>query len=117
VIRQVTVDRDYDLATWGTPTADEGAWRGLAQFRSDASSNRVGYADPDMDAALDELKAAATVEEQNAALAEIQEIWNETVPSVSLATVEEFVAVSDEVAGVQMTAQTVALFDEAHLTG
>jgi peptide/nickel transport system substrate-binding protein len=117
VIRRITVDRNFDLATWGVAASDEALWRSLSQFRSDASSNRVDYADPDMDAALDDLKAAGTTDEVNAALARMQEIWNETIPSVSLATVEEFVGVSDRVHGLQQTSATNVLFDDAYLTG
>jgi peptide/nickel transport system substrate-binding protein len=116
VIRRITVDRDFDIATWGVPGSDEALWRALSQFYSDAPNNRVGYADPDMDAALDELKAAASDEEQNAALGQIQEIWNETIPSVTLSAVEGFVGVSDSVGGLRTTAATTVLFDDAYLT-
>jgi peptide/nickel transport system substrate-binding protein len=116
VIRRITVDRDFDIATWGVPGSDEALWRALSQFRSDAVNNRVGYADPDMDAALDELKAAASPEEQNAALGQIQEIWNETIPSVTLSAVEEFVGVSERVGGLRTTAATTVLFDDAYLS-
>lgn len=115
LIRRITVDRDFDVATWGTPASDATLWRGLFQFHSEAPTNRIGYANPDMDAALDQLKAATSVEEQEEAIAEIQEIWNETIPSVGLGMREEFIAVADEVQGLDFSVMTIVHFDDAYL--
>jgi peptide/nickel transport system substrate-binding protein len=113
-IRQVLVDRDFDAASWGVPASDATFWRALSQFHSEAPNNRTGYANPDMDAALEELKSATTDEEQEAALADIQEIWNESVPSVGFAAREEFVAVADGLNGIDHSVMTMVLFDNAY---
>ncbi|HEY8525064.1 MAG TPA: ABC transporter substrate-binding protein [Acidimicrobiales bacterium] len=114
-IRRVTIDQEFDLATWGVPASDETLWRALSTFGSDSPNNRSGYANPELDEALGRLKAAATVEEQEEILADIQEIWNETVPSVILGTREELIAVADTVHGLDYSHMTMVHFDDAYV--
>jgi peptide/nickel transport system substrate-binding protein len=116
-IRRVIMEQDFDIANWSVSVHEEGPWRGLSQFYSDAPNNRNGYASPEMDEALDALRSAASLDEENAALADVQEVWNETIPSVNFATREEFIGWSDDVAGIQPTADAVVFFDDAYLTG
>jgi len=115
LIQRVVFERNYEIACLGFGATDETPWVQLNRnFLSTSPFNYAGYADPDMDAALAELKAAVTDDDQKAALAEIQEVWNDTVPVEVLSAAERMIAWSDDVRGLDFTVTTIALFDKAY---
>jgi hypothetical protein len=67
-------------------TFDSSPFVGLNRWFGPGNSF-TGFTDPTFDTALRELKAAMEVDDQREALAELQEIWNETVPSAVYAAV------------------------------
>jgi len=89
----------------------------LDGFHSEAPNSYLGYANPDMDAALDRLALAGSPEDSVEVLAEIQEIWNETIPSIVLNATEEFVALDDSVHGVVLSQTTLPMFYDAYIEG
>ncbi|MEY3034406.1 MAG: hypothetical protein RLZ86_1028 [Actinomycetota bacterium] len=110
------IQKDFDMACWGWNISDSALYRQIGfNFRSDSPSNRIGYGNPDMDAAIDEMFAAPDREARTNAIAKMSEIFNEDVPSVIYAAVEEGYAISDRVAGIVPTQQTVLLLGDAYL--
>jgi peptide/nickel transport system substrate-binding protein len=110
------VTQDFDIACWGWNISDSAVYRQLDfNFRSDSTSNRMGYSNPAMDDAITELFAAEDVDGRRAAIATMSEIFNEDVPSVVYAAVEEGYMISDRVAGIVPTQQTVLLLGGAYL--
>ena len=112
VIRQA----DYEMAGWGS-NQDGATWiSSLNQnFHSESRSNRIGFGHPDMDAALENLYRAATLEDQQAALADVQCVWSEHLPSVIWSVNEEGLALTPDIKGVQRTMATLFLFGNAYM--
>ncbi|WP_137723529.1 ABC transporter substrate-binding protein [Prescottella subtropica] len=114
IIKQVYVQHDYDMAHAGIGLYEAIPYLGLQTVVSDSStSNFAGYSDPRMDALLDKLQAAAGDDAIRGVLAEIQELWNETVPSVPVSSVMIYVAWQPNVRGVVPTATGIMLLDKA----
>ena len=110
------IQKDFDLACWGWNISDSALYRQIGfNFRSDSPSNRMGYSNPAIDAAIDEFFAAPDVESRRAAIAKMSEIYNEDLPGAIYAAVEEGYAISDRVAGIVPTQQTVLLLGDAYL--
>jgi peptide/nickel transport system substrate-binding protein len=114
-IAKVITEADYDLACWGNNMYDDGdPWAVLdSQLRSTVASNYRGYSSAEWDAAVTELKQADQGDETLAVLAELQEIWNETVPSMNYRAVENFAPTNERVRGITSTHEGVLLFGDA----
>ena len=108
---------DFDLANWGYSGGKGTMFLACRQnFHSESPSNRIQFLDDEMDAAIDELYAAATLEEQQAALEKINNIYvNENV-SFTFQAVDEAIIVRPNIQGVkQGGAGTILRFDEAYI--
>jgi peptide/nickel transport system substrate-binding protein len=115
----ITDTADYDIACHSLSLTDAAPWTRL--FRrigdGDSPSSSIGYVDPDMDEALDALMAAGSVDERRDAMAQVQEVWNETVPSAPYEAIPESVIWQDDVEGLQFSQDALVLFDDAHVGG
>jgi peptide/nickel transport system substrate-binding protein len=117
VIAAVTVDKDYDLACYGINVSDSTVWRQLGfNFRSTSTSNRLGYASPEMDTALDALFAAPDQDATVEAVAQVAAVWAKDIPMAIIGATDEGIAVREGVTGIQQTQQTVFLFQDARIT-
>lgn len=104
---------EFDVSCWSLNVLNESAWAGIDRnLRSDSRSNRSGLNSPEMDAALVALREAGTNEEKKAALADLQQVWNDTVPGVILSRDEEWVSWGPEVHGVKVTREGVFMLDD-----
>jgi peptide/nickel transport system substrate-binding protein len=72
---------DYDIGCMGLSTPALGAISAINQWASTSTRNRVGVANPALDAAIGNIMAAKAGDELLAAEGEFQKIWNETIPS------------------------------------
>ena len=115
LITIVLRNADFDLACWGFNISDETPFFPVLQFRSDASNNRIGYADPNMDTAIDKLQVATNSAEIQASLAEIWEIWQQSWPSAIYETVQEQIIWKPEVKGITATQVSALLFHDAYI--
>jgi ABC-type oligopeptide transport system substrate-binding subunit len=77
----------------------------------------VGYKNPAVDAAITELKKAATDEAKTAAFKKISDAWAADAPSVPIAHVEERVVWGSKVRGLSTTAQNQVVFTKAWIAG
>jgi peptide/nickel transport system substrate-binding protein len=115
LIGEVITNVNYDLACWGINFTTADAWFSLSTFTSDSPTAYAGYKNPDMDRALGGLRAAGTLEEQRAALGEVQKVWNDTIPSAVWGALETYIAYSPKVHGLKSTAREIVMFDDAYL--
>ena len=115
LITIVLRNADFDLACWGFNISDETPFFPMIQFRSDARNNRIGYADPNMDAAIDQLQVATNTEQIRAALAEIWRVWQQTWPSAITESVQELIIWKPEVKGIIATQVSALLFHDAYI--
>jgi len=113
----ITETADYDIACHSLSLTDAGPWTRLYRRIGDGNSpsSQVGYDDPDMNAAMDALKAAGTLEERQEAMADVQEIWNETIPSALYEAIQEGVIWHDDVEGLEFSQDALVFFDDAHI--
>lgn len=117
VIKKVVVDRDYDLALWGPQVFSEGIWAAMnRQLNSSVKSNYYGYNNPQVDAALAELKAAASIDEKKAVLSTMQGLFTADPFYANFAAIEEVNSYSDRVHGLTQTRGSIIRFDQAYVT-
>ncbi|CAM2783970.1 ABC transporter substrate-binding protein [Prescottella defluvii] len=114
IVKQVYVQRDFDMAHAGIGLYEAIPFLGLqTTLAGNSTSNFSGYSNPQMDALLGKLQAADGDDQIRGVLAEIQTLWNETVPSVPVSSVMIYVAWQENVGGVVPTATGIMLLDKA----
>ena len=114
IVKQVYIQHDYDMAHAGIGLYEAIPFLGLQTvLDGDSTSNFSGYSNPQMDALLDKLQAADGDQQTRDVIAEIQKLWNETVPSVPISSVMIYVAWQQNVRGVVPTATGIMLLDKA----
>lgn len=112
------VEGNYDAACWGfNADAATGITTFLRNLDSASSSNRMGYASEEMDAALLDILAADTEDAQLEAFAEMNRIFNEDFVAVNYGAPEEGIVWSADVRGIVPTAATIFLLDKASIEG
>lgn len=113
-VQKLYIDHDFDIAIGSNSLSDVDPYAGLySPFGSRSSSNATGWGSPAMDAALGQLGAASSPAATKAAVAKIQKLSEENVPAVSLDTAGIFQAWSKDVHGVNVSTQTLELFNKA----
>ena len=80
--RRVILEPNFEVANNGFAVLDPAPWSTLNGLATDSPRQRTGFSSPAMDEALADLRAAADIDETKAALAEVQEVWNEEFPLI-----------------------------------
>ena len=115
-IAAVAVQKDYDLACFGLNLSDSAMWRQVAiNFASDSAANQIGYKNPAMDAAIDELFAAPDDEARRAAMMTISRLYAEDIPVAIVGALEEGLMISPAVKGIEGTQQTMFFLHDASI--
>ncbi|MCQ3809246.1 MAG: hypothetical protein KTV68_01685 [Acidimicrobiia bacterium] len=116
LIPRVIIQADYEMAGWGF-NADGATWVASLSdnLHSESGSNRMAFASPDMDAALEAMYGAVNVEDQRAALAGVQCVWKDHLPAMIYSVTEEGLALADNIKGVQRAGATIFLFGDAYI--
>lgn len=115
-IAQVAVRGDFELACWGLNIAAPGEYVTLYRnLHSESPNNRLAYRNPEMDAAIEKLGATSDLDAQRDAMAEIQRVFNETVPVAVHEATEERIVWADNVKGIVPTLATIVLFHDAYI--
>ena len=116
-VSQVTARQftgDYEIVIGGLATTDADPAAAFASgMLPNGATNLSGINDPALTAAVNDLKAAADVDAQKAALTDLQEVFNEAQPFTVMANAEQYVAVSDTVGGLTPTLSSTVLYDGA----
>jgi peptide/nickel transport system substrate-binding protein len=116
----VIVQKDYDLACFGTGIADEEPLFALNRDLNSAftgnAGNWVGYSNPAVDAALAAGRSAKTEADKKAAIDTIAKAYTADVPFLVLGGVSETIATAKNVKGPVMTSGTNVYFDKAWIS-
>ncbi|MEV7005148.1 ABC transporter substrate-binding protein [Streptosporangium sp. NPDC051022] len=114
ILTKVAVERDYDMAGYGITLRESDPYpRMFAALHSQGTLTNGVHTGPEMDAVIDEFKAASTKEEQLKAMAKFQEQWNKDVPAPVFGPINEYLAWSKKVHGIVDSATSVVLLGKA----
>jgi peptide/nickel transport system substrate-binding protein len=114
LVSRVINEKNFEVTSWSLNVLDAGPWARLdTNLRSDSTTNRSGYGDPRMDAALLDLRKASTTQEKAEAIKEMQVVYNETVPGVLMRQTVEWITWNKKVHGVKPTREGVSMLDKA----
>jgi len=114
-LSRMILEPNFEVATLGFAITQPHPFTNLSNLYCDNPVNRTGYCDPEMDAALDELSAALTVEENAAALDKVQDVWNRTFPYAIWDHTEWGVGAQENISGMRFGSDNAAYFDRAYL--
>ena len=116
LIPRVIVQADYEVALWGH-AMDGATWlpKLIGSYHSEGTTNRGAYSHPTMDVLLDYFYSAATLDEQRAALAAVQCVWSEQLPSMVWSAPKEGLVLAPNIKGVLRTHSSVFLFGGAYI--
>jgi peptide/nickel transport system substrate-binding protein len=115
VNERIIFQPNYELALFSMSLFEESPMARLNQWFSDSPRSRTGFGDPSMDEALTRLQRAITREEKQEAMTEVQEVWNETIPSAVLFAREDFIAYQDDVRGLRFSRDSTPVFHTAYI--
>jgi len=115
IIQQVYVQHNFEIVQWALQPDPACVWCGLTAFKSADPGNIGGYSNPQMDSALDTLRAASTASEVTAGTNTVQQVVNQTVPEASAGQLIWSLVVSPKLHGLQISTQLGILFDHAYL--
>ena len=108
---------DYEMTIGGLNPSDADPSASFTAYVTPGGpTNNSGVDNPELTEAGRNLKTAAGLDEQIAALNRFQEVHNQVMPFTIFANAEEFVVVDESVKGVAPTSSGVMLFDGAHVT-
>ena len=116
IVTQVLTNKDYDLSTWAYGMSDEIPANYVQLSGTFAAPNgRYGYSSPDMVAAVDKLRTAATDADRTAAYKAITEVWTRDVPAAVTYSAPSALLFTPKLQGAVRTAGANILFDKAFL--
>ncbi|MBB1039738.1 MULTISPECIES: ABC transporter substrate-binding protein [unclassified Dietzia] len=119
-VSQVTARQftgDFEIVIGGLATSDADPAAAFASgMLPTGATNITGIDDPELTAAINDLKAAADLDVQKEALNRLQEVFNEVQPFTVMANAEQYVAISDTVGGLTPTLSSTVLYDGAFVT-
>ena len=116
MIKNVIVNKNFDLACFGTTIEDQNPYSALNRDLNSALSgfagNWVGYSNPTVDTALSALAAAANDDDAKAAITTIATQFTQDVPWLTIGPSTELDAWTDAVHGVTTTQSSMVYFDK-----
>ena len=118
-VSQVTARQftgDYEIVIGGLATTDADPAAAFASgMLPNGATNITGISDPELTAAVNDLKAAADVDAQKESLTRLQEVFNEVQPFTVMANAEQYIVVDDSVGGLTPTLSSTVLYDGAYV--
>ncbi|WP_246342940.1 ABC transporter substrate-binding protein [Actinomadura verrucosospora] len=114
---KVAVRRDYDVSGWGISWRDSGPFGRMYATLHAKGNLTVGMATtPEMSGLIEELRGAATLDQQRGVTARVQRQWNEDVPALVFGPQPELVAWPETVHGVAGTTNSMVLLGDAWIS-
>ncbi len=109
-VAAVLVQHNYDLAFWSLSIVNDDGVFGQLFLSFSSQSKRYGYSSPDMDAALAELRVAASTAAKTAALKKIATVINRDMPMLVMGSQDEAIVTTTAVSGIEVnSSQNVVL--------
>lgn len=117
--KRLTVSHDFDLTLNAYSVDESNPMVGVqASLLREDSLNIAGYANDEMAAAVAALGVATSDAELSTAAGQVQKLWNEQIPSVSLSSLADvWLWNGSNVWGITPTAQSISLFATAWKAG
>jgi ABC-type transport system substrate-binding protein len=112
MITKVYVNRDYEMTCAGSDVSNAAPSGRLERFWG-TGNYFTGFSDPAFDAAVTKIRRAGTRDDMKAAIAEMQHVWNETMPDVPLVAIELASAYLDRVHGLAASLYMSPIFADA----
>lgn len=113
-IQRMYMNHDFDITTGAGSISESDPFHQLNDnLSSDSFLNITGSTSPEMDAALAALQSAANDTTRQDAIDEVQELWDDAVPAVNLATMAHLLVWDKEVHGVVADSEYMMLFNDA----
>ncbi|HEV8298129.1 MAG TPA: ABC transporter substrate-binding protein [Acidimicrobiales bacterium] len=111
----VTVQKDYDMARWGTAIGpdDSAIWAVAQNFTATSTANYSGFKSDRAEQAIKDLIAAKTDDQKKVAYKVIAEEYTAQLPWITYSAVETIVAFSPKVHGVTRSHRNFVFFDKA----
>ncbi|CAM3094102.1 ABC transporter substrate-binding protein [Prescottella defluvii] len=117
LVRKLYVENDFDMTRSAYAFMDESPYLRLyGGLGSDSRNNAAGFADPQMDALLVDVKTATTDDAKKDAIAKVQARANETAPYAVWGPTKIFIAWDNNIHGVKRSVDNIMLFDGAWVT-
>jgi peptide/nickel transport system substrate-binding protein len=117
MVASVIVDKKFELvSSWGIIQSEITLYNGFVNVVDGRNpANQSGYKNPDMDAALDQMRAAQGIPAYEAALAKFQEVVNRDNPFVTYAAGEQITIYKPNIHGILWHAGFNELLDKAYI--
>jgi len=116
LITQVIVDKNFEaVGAWGIINAEDNLYLGLRGWDSKNPASQNGYANPDYDAALVQLRSSTTPEAYQDALNALQTVVNRDIPFIPWGAEEQTTLARTNVKGVLWHNATEPIFDQAFI--
>jgi peptide/nickel transport system substrate-binding protein len=115
--RLVIAEGRYEMALYGPVVLEESTVVDMTQFEAGSPSNRLGYADADMDAAVSLVRSATDRSSTRSAMEAVQAAWNATIPSANMFMSTWWWALDPSLRGIVWTRDVTPVFDTAWLDG
>lgn len=113
MVKRLYVDHDYDLAFGGTGLLDAAPFLRLySTLYSTSTNNSAGVQSPVIDASLDAVMTADSDDSKRAALANVQQVFNDEVPILVWGAGANYVPWQDNVFGVKPSLDSIMLLDK-----
>src|SRR5581483_11242628 len=109
-VAAVLVQHNYVLAFWSLSIVNDDGVFGQLFVSFSSQSKRYAYSSPDMDAALAELRVAASTAAKTAALKKIATVINRDMPMLVMGSQDEAIVTTTAVSGIEVnSSQNVVL--------
>ncbi|ORL37006.1 ABC transporter substrate-binding protein [Prescottella equi] len=113
MVKRLYVDHDYDVALGGTGLLHAAPFLRLySTLYSTSTNNSAGVRSPAVDASLDAVMAADSDDAKRAALANVQQVFDDEVPILVWGAGANFVPWQDNVFGVKPSLDSIMLLDK-----
>lgn len=113
-VNDVLNNKAYDIACWGLNVAEEAPEIAmLSGLVSTSAANAMNYANPEIDALVQQVRSAKDDAARKAALDKIQDIWRQDMPTAVYEALIEYIAWNKNVHGIKSTVASSVMFDKA----
>lgn len=111
---RIYVDHNFDMVVAAMSIPDEDPFSRLSSgLMSQSPQNAPGYVNPEMDKLISALQEADSLDKQKVLLKQINELWQETIPAIAMASGAFFSPWSEKVHGIQSNSENLMLFSDA----
>jgi peptide/nickel transport system substrate-binding protein len=113
-IQRTVTAPDYDVGCGGPSISVSSPITRLDRYFG-AKNTFTGFRDDGFNAALKQVKSAGTTDAMKAAMAKLQQVWNQTIPSMGVGAAETMIYWGKTVHGLQFNQNATVFFGSAYV--